>query len=316
MKIIKLPPTCIKGNLYELLDILYRDEIEKDVILDFSDVGFYTPGPLMAILAAAKSWVDRGCRVRIRNWKNCKAFSYLNRMDFFKVCGISVPDDANRRNGVGRFITIQDLKGMTEFDVEKLSADVAKCIAPDMAEADDPDDSGLFDAVQYSVSEITLNVIQHSMGKGFLCAQFYPARGNVCIGIADNGIGVKESFRRSGSPFFSDGMTDIQILDKALELKVSSKTHISGLWGEVRNAGVGLTFVKELSRITQGHFFIASGLARHDGGGTKVGKIPYQGVVCELSFLRSELSNFNDRLTEIKNNLGVTSSAKIQGLFK
>ena len=45
-------------------------------------------------------------------------------------------------------------------------------------------------------------------------------------------------------------MSDTDAIRKAIESQVSSKTHLKSGWGEPVNAGVGLTLLSGLAKVT------------------------------------------------------------------
>lgn len=303
--IIPLPSESRFKDLSSLIDLLSSAHGEKKIILDFTSVGFYSPPSLVTILATAKKWVDNGSIVKLRNHKSCSASRYLQRMDFFNVCGVSVNEKFKRHSGTGRFITIQDLNGKTQADIDSISEEVARCIAPDMASADHPDKSGFYDSIQYAVSEISLNVVQHSVGRGFLCAQYYPGSETVEIGIADNGIGIKASFKESLSSHYNEKMSDGEAVRLALKSKVSSKGHQKTGWGSIVNAGVGIPLVEGLAKAAEGQFVLCSGDAFYADSKLILLNGYYSGVLCAFSMNRNSLKNLPEILYSIKENLGL-----------
>ncbi|MFM9959970.1 MAG: ATP-binding protein [Planctomycetaceae bacterium] len=171
--------------------------------------------------------------------------------------------------------------------------------------------SGLFDCVEYSLSELALNVSQHSQSHGFVMAQFYEKRDLVCLAIADHGIGIKESFLRMGSQQVSEAMSDLDSIRKALEPRVSSKGHLATAWGDPINAGVGLTLLQALATEVGGKITIVSGAGAYSSGRGEVfpEECRFQGTICAMSFPRSRVTNFGQMLNDAKTRTGLLKSS-------
>ncbi|MCC5788585.1 MAG: ATP-binding protein [Opitutales bacterium] len=171
----------------------------------------------------------------------------------------------------------------------------------------------LFQILEYALGEIINNCCQHSYGSGFVSAQYYPRDGFVRLAIADNGIGIRESFRQSGSPHFHDKLSDRDFLEIAIEPEISSKNHIRGPYGDPVNAGVGLSIVEYLIANTYGYFFLSSGHSWVFRDGEKdreygnFGDLSFPGVTCSLAFRRGEAYAKYCLIQEARKELGLIS---------
>jgi hypothetical protein len=204
-----------------------------------------------------------------------------------------------------------------------VSTDIAHCISPDAADMADPEQSGIYDVIEYSVSELALNVIQHAKATGFAMAQYMPRTDLVRVAIADSGIGILQSFAENAAPIWKAEWTDTDAIRAALQPKVSSKLHLTSAWGgEPINAGVGLTLLKELSVQTGGHFFLASGkgfFLQMANNTPQFQNLPnhFQGTICVLAFVRGRISNYPTLMQQAKQSLGLLpSSEKFDRLFQ
>jgi hypothetical protein len=85
-----------------------------------------------------------------------------------------------------------------------------------------------------------------------VCAQYYRETKRIAIGIADAGIGVLQSMRRSHRV-----ATDREALELALQPGITGTT--SRIGGNEFNAGAGLFFTKSIATLSRNYFFIYSG---------------------------------------------------------
>ena len=321
---IPLPAHVFEQDLSGLLVALGAADAADEIALDFSSVTFWTPGALVSLLAKIQFWHGKGKRVVFHNCKECPAFRYLQRINFFAVCGLQLAEDFRRHDAGSRFVELRRIGGQGSADVAEVSTDIAHCISPDAAEVDDPEQSGLFDVIEYSVSELALNVKQHSQATGFAMAQYTPRTDLVRVAIADSGIGILHSFAENGAPVWKPEWTDADAIGAALQPRVSSKLHLPTPWGgEPVNAGVGLTLLEELCIQTGGHFFLASGkgmfLQVAGNAQTQSQILPsyFQGTICVLAFVRGQISNYPALMQQAKQSLGLLpSSEKFDSLFQ
>ncbi len=305
---VLLPSRLPDQKLAEFASSLGAANESDAIVVDFQSLSFIEPGCVVSLLAKTHRWLSEGRSVYFRNHERCGALKYLQRMNFFAHCGVPLEERFCRWNPSGRFVEIQRL-GVGK-SVEDISTSLATCIAPELADTTDPEVSGLFDCVEYSLSELALNVSQHSQSQGFVMAQFYERRDLVCLAIADHGIGIKESFLRTGSQHVSQGMSDLDSIRKALESRVSSKGHLATAWGDPINAGVGLTLLHALATEVGGKITIVSGAGAYSSGRGQVfpEECRFQGTICAMSFPRSRVTNFGQLLNDAKTRTGLLKS--------
>ena len=261
---------------------------------------------MTVLLGKAFQWKKLGKEVSIKLNRKSRAFPYMQRMDFFTHLGIDLEENFQRKDSSGRFLSLERIGRGGNTNTAAVSSKIAEILVPEEAEETDPDKSNFLDCIEYCVSELMNNVIQHSEGEGFVCAQFYPTKQITQIVIADAGIGIYDSFRSNRSPFAKEMNSDAEAIAIALKPTVSSRSHLVEPWGgESVNAGVGLTILRELTLSTGGEFGVASGRSAMFGEsmldlGSDTG---FDGTLVTCSIKRSELGSFHDRLEEIKNRL-------------
>lgn len=320
MKTIRLPASAYEENLPELLDQLAVGDAVGEVRLDFQNVSFWTPGALVSLLAKVRFWSKAGQRVVLDNCKSCGAFRYLQRINFFAQVGLQLSEEFRRRDAGGRFVELRQIGGGGGASVTDLATDIADCLVPD-SNVDDPEESGLFDLLQYALSELANNVVQHAKAPGFAMAQYTARTDLIRLAISDHGIGILESFRETGSSHWTPELTDAEAITLALQSKISSKSHLSTPWGSSVNAGVGLTLLHALSVATGGSFLMASGQAvvvsKPEGQDLhkRLLRASFRGTLCAMAFPRARIRSFPDLLHKAKEAVGLLPSGGDFGRF-
>lgn len=114
----------------------------------------------------------------------------------------------------------------------------------------------IFTGVNYLISEILDNVIEHSFshGGGIIC-QDYARKGYMDICIFDNGVTIPGSYRRA--KLLDDRSTDAQALQTTINRRLSTKNTAGSV-----NRGFGISRSRQmLVHGLQGEFLIFSGSA-------------------------------------------------------
>ncbi len=292
---------------------------------DFQEVRFYEPGALTALLAVLHALESRGVAVTPLNHQIAPAFTYLRRMDFFHHCGIDPMDTSPRRDATNRFVPLAAIDARSVGNVDRLAEQIAACIFPELADKDDPELTGPFDHVAYAVTELSNNVLQHARAPGFLMAQAYPRSDQVCVAIADYGIGIRGSFEENKPDFWAPEMSELDAVRLALKPRVSSKLHVASGWGQAVNAGVGLSILQELATVADGCFNLASGSGFHKSNHRDCHEFPsetllparFPGTVCAIQVSRAKLYNHFQLLHAAKQNLHLLGdSSAFEDLFE
>jgi hypothetical protein len=162
-----------------------------------------------------------------------KLFDTCSGSIFFAALGLDYEEDFRRHAPLGEFVTITKVDEKSSRNLEELIDQLVGTLFPEDSYEE------LYRLLQYALGEIIRNCVQHSCGEGFVSAQYNRATDLIRIGIADNGVGVRESFRANDSPHFNEGFDDRDCIELALKAEVSSKNHIRGPYGDPVNARVG-----------------------------------------------------------------------------
>ncbi len=325
---LRLPPVVYDDGLASFITLLGLHAgraVGQPLVLDMQEVRFYTPGAIAGLLAILHRWVREGREVRLQNAEFAPAFGYLQRMDFFTLCGLNLPEYFRRHEAHGRFVTLRRIDSSLTGQVDTVAAEIARCLYPDQADCDDPAATGPHDLVLYAAGELINNVLQHARAGGFTLAQVYPQLGMVRVAIADFGIGIRGSFEETRPPFWDDAASDLDTVRVALEPKVSSKLHVTSPWGEGVNVGVGLSILKELARDAEGIFTLAiqagfhqwNHSERHDFPSELSLPVSYPGTVCAVQVNQSKLVDQQATLMRAKTRLHLLdNSAPFDDLFE
>src|SRR3989338_1783505 len=108
--------------------------------------------------------------------------------------------------------------------------------------------------IKYVISELARNVLEHASSPtgAIVCAQFFAKSNRISIGVADIGVGIKNTIKMAQP--VSD---DISAIELALTPGVTGTT--SRLGGTESNAGAGLFFIKSIAKVNRDFFVLYSG---------------------------------------------------------
>lgn len=303
----------LDGFVGLLADFLARLSPREPAVFDFQTINFYVPGAITALLATLHRAHDQGHSISLANVETAPAFTYLQRVDFFRHCGLELPESFFRHEAGGRFVTLHRVNAGASSEVDRLATAIAACLFPEQADSDDPDFCATHDVVAYATGELLLNAVQHSHSPAFVMAQSYRQNNSVRIAVADFGIGIRGSFEESRPDFWSPTADDLDAVQLALQPTVSSKLNVSSGWGQAVNAGVGLSILKELTRETDGIFTLASHGGFHQTNHQAGHPFPseyrlphaFPGTLCTIQVFRNKIVNQQAMLFSAKQRLGL-----------
>ena len=315
MALLRLPSAVFDDSLGDFVARLAHTARQDNgqIDLDLQDVQFYVPAALASLLATLHGWALAHRPVTLLNAEACPAYTYLQRMDFFRLSGVALPEKFVRRPADGRFVPLCRIDGGTQGGVQEICTALARCVFLELADSDDPEVAGPFDMLEYAASELINNVIQHARGPGYVAAQVYPQSGLVRLAVADCGMGIRQSFAEYEPPFWDPAMSHLDAVRTALQPKASSKTHLPSAWGASVNAGVGLSMLKEVARHADGMFTLISGTGFYQHNHVEPRRLPtelnlletYAGTVCSLQLSKQKLGNLQEILQNSKKGLGL-----------
>lgn len=205
----------------------------------------------LAMSAAWGGWCQRrGLDIKVENMSGPHT-NYAARMRLFDHLQVSCDIRLEEHEEAGRFLPLQRVS--THEDLSGVIANVSALLHLDT----EPD--GLA-AVQYCVSELIRNVLEHSGSRdgAFVCAQRYlgvPKR--VSIAVADCGNGISRHLGRVYPKALNDNFTAISM---AMQPGITGALS-DGEYGSPDNAGAGLFITRAIAKATGGYFVLLSGNA-------------------------------------------------------
>lgn len=187
--------------------------------------------------------------IRVENGRQA---NYAARMKLFECLGISHLTSFTAHEEAGRFLPLTQVSKSSQVSA------VIGNISALLHLNDDPES---LSAVQYCVSELLRNVIEHSGSPdgAFVCAHRYansPHR--VTIAVADCGQGIAQHLGRAHSEAKA---SDIVALGLAMRPGITGAQ--AGPYGAPDNAGAGLFITRSIAKGCGGYFFLYSGNAAY-----------------------------------------------------
>lgn len=204
----------------------------------------------LAMAAAWGNWARReGYTLSAVNLGRKTA--YAGRMRLFEHLGIDFDPGLEEREAAGKFVPLTRVAN---------SREVASVIGDISALLHLQDEPETLSAVQFCVSELLRNVLEHSGSPdgAFVCAHRYtttePHR--VTIAVADCGQGIPAHLGR----VYEEAATDHALaLGLAMQLGITGV--LAGPYGRPDNAGAGLFITRSIAKGSGGYFFLLSGKA-------------------------------------------------------
>jgi len=222
----------------------------------------------MAFLCAwAAGMGQRGHRIHLRGDEATR--HYLARMDLHEHVGLDY-HPGQRRTEAGRFLPLKQIDSDQDvFDTVNAICDLV------LHQFDDA--SAFIPAMEWAVNEIVDNIVIHSETPvpGAVCAQYFPRKHRLDIGICDLGRGIKASLGTTRE-LWSHG----HAVTTALQRGVTRDKAIG--------QGNGMAGALDIARENGGRFHVWTGdvVYRLEGGRergfVKIPELPGTGVLLSL----------------------------------
>ena len=323
---IKLPPKIDHDNTAELVAALAPGRAHSgEVRVDLYEVTSYQPHAICMLAAQLDYWIENGVSVEFRQKEGSEISKYLGKIGLLN-------NQYHTQEKVIDWSKNRDYVPLELIENNSRPESVADALAGSAAEKAGSNDE-VRQLIRYAIFEFLMNVKQHSRAAGFIMSQYYPKTGLYHIGVADYGIGIRQSFLESSSPFLKgmENSDDSDWLDSAIRPKFSSKTHLRNANGSRSdNHGVGLSITRAFTRECLGRFQLISqyGLLDHDfvSAMNEEKDVPvkstmmpqsYNGVACSITFNPTLFGNttYQQLRRDVLNQLGLGGSESDPGLF-
>lgn len=239
---IHLPNSAFLGNIDPFLRGF--DPTSPDTLEVTSNDKWIAVHPIVISMVAALGMTVKPERIRCSKFE-ARSRHYLKRMGLFDALGVAPDISIVEHAPEGRFIPVTRIK--TSEELSRFIAEMTPMLhlqtAPEHART-----------LGYIVSELVRNVLEHSAAEqgAVLCAQYYKKSNSIRFGIADTGVGVRETITRSHS-----APTDLDAIRLALTPGITGATAREG--GTAQNAGAGLFFIKSIASVNRDFFVLYSG---------------------------------------------------------
>lgn len=243
------------ASLHTLRSFLRQRRLFRDApgpaILKFHKKWLHMEPVALAMTAAwGARWRAQGKEIAVRNLtERCR---YAARMRLFEHLGVAYHPEQREHEEAGRFLQVTNV--LRREDINPVIGAVSAMLHLE----DDPESLA---AVQYCVSELLRNVLEHSNATegAFVCAHRFTGNNpRVSIAVADCGQGIASHL---GGVYPEALQSDRVALALAMRPGVTGAR--PGPYGTTENAGAGLFITRCIAKGTGGYFAIASGSAAY-----------------------------------------------------
>jgi len=241
---IHLPNSAFLGNIDPFLRAF--DSSNPNELKITANKKWISVHPVVLSMVAALGLAVSKSNIQVEKLE-ATSKHYLERMNLFKFLGIKSDIKITEHEAAGRFIPVTQITSSQELT--KFITEMIPLLHLDPKHVD---------PIRYIVSELVRNVIEHAQSKhgAILCAQYYKKSNTIRIGIADTGVGIKETINRA-----HNAPTNLDAIHLALMPGITGTTRREG--GTEYNAGAGLFFIKSIAQVNRDFFMVYSGDAMY-----------------------------------------------------
>lgn len=263
MKILIVPERLDGHGACEFACHLLTQAEDDEFVFDFSLMKWTDPFGMLYASKAIKHLKDRfpDANYYARGYEN---HTYAGHMGFFQAFGLEFGKKPGAAQGNNNYLPLTELSITDIYSdarnrgipigeiVDEHAGRLANVLTRQLGE--------IFDTVRYALREIIRNSAEHSGAQTLsFCAQYWPVKRRVEIGIIDTGVGIRHSL--SKNPFLKID-NDCDALTLAIMPGVSGKMY-EGV--EVRpydswqNSGYGLYMISRICRNAGSFVIMTSG---------------------------------------------------------
>lgn len=306
-----LSPTYLAGFACVLRDLPEADEFE----FHFGRERWFPPFSMLLLSAILRQFRAKRPDARRRAHEH-ENHSYAAHFGFFRSFGLQHGNEPGEAPGSTRYVPISELDvneiRQNAFESFQEVGDVIEGKAAELAKMLTRHEAGeLQDTLTYSIREIMRNVVEHSgSDKIHLCAQYWPQRHEVEVGIVDDGIGIHRAL--TGNATF-EGLTEAEALQMALMPGVSGNPLAGRGNDQWNNSGYGLYMTSRICR-NGGRFLLCSGGEgiELDYDGKRRFETDFRGTAIRLVIDTANISALRERLQQFAEQ-GRAAAAQIAG---
>lgn len=259
---ITLPRSLSLSNCLQFSREMFNTPEDDEYEFDFGNM-IWAPPFSMVYLAAQINRFRRERPQALYRALNPDTNTYAAHMGFFEAFDLHYGNLVGQALGSDTYVPITEIR-RNQLEAEASTVgDAIEENAGRLAEMlTRENQSQTFQTLRYSIREILRNSIEHSGEDSvLLCAQYWPTRERVEVGIVDCGIGIRQGLARNPHHEIN---TDEQALHLSMMPGVSGVAyqgaptpHHDDVWA---NSGYGLFMTSRIC-MEAGAFFIASGNA-------------------------------------------------------
>jgi len=265
----------------------------NEVSLDITMATILEPFALAALGARARKLQEDGLNTTIRTQFDNPSNKFANALGLNALwTGIPLTSAIEEE----RTIALGTVRSYS--DMEKFAQDVATRVCPD-----DPETRS---ATKYCLIELIRNVLDHSGSSATVCAQYMHAgkgarsHDGVQVAVADCGFGIQSTLAS-----MHDWVTSDSIAMTAALSPFVSRTFPEGDFSQMKNnAGLGLYFIHELVKKSDGRMLLWSGdharivigdTASADGVKEReIALPPYTGMLAAVEFQIGLIDDYDE----------------------
>jgi anti-sigma regulatory factor (Ser/Thr protein kinase) len=228
------------------------DDGSAEAVLEFHPRWVHMEPVALSMAAAWGAWAKRQ-EYSLRAENLGRKTAYAGRMKLFEHLGIPFDPGLEEREAAGRFVPL------TQVTSSRAVSQVIGDISALLHLQEEPE---TLSAVQYCVSELLRNVLEHSGSEdgAFVCAHRYTDKEphRVTIAVADCGRGIASHL---GRVYPAAAKDDVMALGLAMRPGITGA--VKGQYGTPDNAGAGLFITRSIAKGSGGYFFLLSGSAAY-----------------------------------------------------
>lgn len=215
----------------------YKEVLETELIIDFTDCDFIYPDYVILFLCAIKYIESLGHKVfgTIKLDANKKIVTYLAKMGFFEHLKVKLP------------ISVSEIDVNSAVQIQEYTSDnqitVLNSILKILREKSLINDN-VYVSLDYCLNEILDNVLNHTVEKkGWVVAQYFPSLNSIRLAVCDFGLGIHKSLN------LKHDFTEQEAIAKCIESGVTNG----------KGQGHGLFATSSFIKLNKGWLSLISG---------------------------------------------------------